>query len=165
MPKIIASKTKTNSKDVKKVTSKKNDVKSVKPAKQTKIQKIKSTDLKKVKTKKAPDAKIKAVKTAKTSAKQKTGKEILNTKAKTNLKKIEKLKQNEKVSKKKLSKIATSASLSTKPVKSKSSADAEIDNFIASAKINALPKKQREIEAKIKKLIDSAKRSNKYRSI
>ena len=158
MPKIIASKTKTNSKDVKKVTSKKNDVKSVKPAKQTKIQKIKSTDLEKVKTKKASDTKIKAVKTAKTSAKQKTGKEILNTKAKTNLKKIEKLKQNEKVSKKKLSKIATTASLSTKPVKSKSSADAEIDNFIASAKINALPKKQREIEAKIKKLIDSAKK-------
>ena len=80
-------------------------------------------------------------------------------KAKGNQKKIEKLKQNEKISKKKLSKVnAPVTDSAPKQNKAKSRADAEIDSFIANAKINALPKKQREIEAKIKKLVDSAKK-------
>ncbi len=111
---------------------------------------------KKMEDKKTPKAapKAKIAKPSKKGLLKETKKKVS---LKSNSKKIEKLKQNEKIDKKKLTKQQSSV-VDVKYPKSKSKTDVDIDNFIANAKINALPKKQREIEAKIRKLVESAKK-------
>ena len=126
-------------KKTKKLNSKKSSVKVVKQ------KDAKST----IKSGKKVDAKVSKKGLAKVTKKKDD--------LKSNLKKIEKLKQNEKVDKKKLTK-SQSISSDVKAPKSKSKTDVDIDNFIASAHLNSLPKKAREIEAKIKKLIEQSRK-------
>ena len=118
--------------------------------KKTSLKKVKAKEVKStIKSGKKVDAKVSKKGLAKVTKKKDD--------LKSNLKKIEKLKQNEKVDKKKLTK-SQSISSDAKASKSKSKTDVDIDNFIASAHLNSLPKKAREIEAKIKKLIEQSRK-------
>ncbi len=148
----MAKKLETNSKkDVKKVATKAKKA----DDKKTSIKKANAKDAKSKITKKA-DVRT-SMKTSAKVSKKATTKASVKTTAKSNLKKIEKLKQNEKMDKKKLSKQQASV-VDTKYPKSKSKTDVDIDNFIANAHLNSLPKKAREIDAKIKKLIEQSRK-------